>query len=771
MQKIALILFLFILSGIVLPAKGQQKASIDELNALLKKSQADTTRIKLLLEAGLIYVLRPGSLDKDMDSALFFTNTAMALSQSLQEPVWEAGSYTVYSKLYREKGEVKKGREYIQKAIPVFEKYGRKSLLADAYIELGNYYNAFSNSEVTDKIRYFKKAEELYAQTGEKLKQAFTLKDIGDFYQLWEKDSLSLEALHKSLAIYQSVNHKEVQGVYDLIGYVLYHMGDYRQALKYSQLAVRTAEQLKVTGQELSTIYNRMGLTYYQLLQYAEAADYFKKSFSIAMSAHDTGSALIISPNIINSLLRLEKAQELLSYLQSVKSIYATAGTEYKITYAASYILAYLLANRYKDAEPHARQLLSMMEGKSHLGLRRTFYRAIIPYYLFSGRYQEMYKYLPENEKICKESNLMSGLMDNYLWWFKADSALGNPTGALARYKQYKEASDSALRIANNKQITQLLIEYETSKKDQAIALKEKDIQLLTSQAELREAQLKQSGLMRNLALGGVVLSLFIIGLLYNRYRLKQQSNKQLQLQQQEINEKNYSLQRLLDQKEKLLDEKEWLVKEIHHRVKNNMQIVMSLLNTQSAYLEDEALTAIQDSQHRMQAMSLIHQKLYQAENVAFINMYAYIHELTAYLRESYDSSHHVRFELTVEAIELDVAQAMPVGLILNEAITNAIKYAFPGNGKGIVTIRMQCLPDHHILLAVSDNGIGLPAGFSSNNHHSLGMNMMQGLVSQLDGTLLIESGTGLKITIRFPYKKIVASVLENESFFQVTEA
>ena len=771
MQKFALILSLFILSGMVLPAKGQQRPSIDELNSLLKKSQADTNRIKLLLEAGLSYVLRPGSLDKDMDSALFFTNTAMALSLSLHEPVWEASSNAVYSQLYREKGEVKKGREYIEQAMPVFEKYGRKSLLANAYIELGNYYNAFSGSEVTDKIRYFRKAEELYAQTGEKLKQAFTLKDLGDFYQLWGKDSLALEALHKSLAIYQSVNHKEVQGVYDLIGYVLYNTGDYRQALKYGHWAVSTAEQLKITGQELSTIYNRVGLTYYQLLQYKEAADYFKKSFFIALSAHDTASALIISPNIINSLLRLEQAPELLSYLQSVKGLYDKANIENKITYAASQILAYQLAHRYQDAEPYARQLLSMMEGNSHPVLRRTFYRAIIPYYLFSGRYQEMYQYLPENEKICKESNIMSGLTDNYLWWFKADSALGNHTGALARYKQYKAASDSALRTANNKQITQLLIEHETSKKDQAIALKEKDIQLLTSQAELREAQLRQSGLMRNLALGGIVLSLFIIGLLFNRYRLKQQSNKQLQLQQQEINEKNHSLQRLLDQKGKLLNEKEWLVKEIHHRVKNNMQIVMSLLNTQSAYLENEALTAIQDSQHRMQAMSLIHQKLYQAENVAFINMYAYIHELTSYLRESYDSSHSVYFELDVEAIELDVAQAVPVGLILNEVITNAIKYAFPGNGKGIVTIRMQCLKDNHILLAVSDNGIGLPAGFSNSSHHSLGMNMMQGLVGQLEGNLLIESGQGLKITIRFPYKKIAASVLENESFFDVAEA
>ena len=127
-----------------------------------------------------------------------------------------------------------------------------------------------------------------------------------------------------------------------------------------------------------------------------------------------------------------------------------------------------------------------------------------------------------------------------------------------------------------------------------------------------------------------------------------------------------------------LLKDKEWLIKEVHHRVKNNLQMVISLLNSQSIYLNDEAaVVAIQESQRRMHAMSLIHQKLYQSENVGVIDMRAYINEFISYLKDIFETGSSIRFEQDVDPIKLDVGQAVPVGLILNEVITNSIKYAF----------------------------------------------------------------------------------------------
>jgi two-component sensor histidine kinase len=183
-----------------------------------------------------------------------------------------------------------------------------------------------------------------------------------------------------------------------------------------------------------------------------------------------------------------------------------------------------------------------------------------------------------------------------------------------------------------------------------------------------------------------------------------------LQAQQEEINHKNEHLSELLlGQKDSLLEEKEGLLqdkdhllcqqerllKEIHHRVKNNLQVVMSLLNSQADALQDKAaLSAIQESQHRVQAMALIHQKLYQSEGVARIPMHDYIEEVVAYLHESYCLDQLVRFQLEVEPIELDVTQAVPLGLIINEVITNAFKYAFPGGLPGTVCLSLRRLEE-----------------------------------------------------------------------------
>jgi two-component sensor histidine kinase len=259
------------------------------------------------------------------------------------------------------------------------------------------------------------------------------------------------------------------------------------------------------------------------------------------------------------------------------------------------------------------------------------------------------------------------------LMHFKVDSALANYPSAIKHYQLYTALKDSIFNETKSKQIEELGVRYETEKKEQDLQLKEKNIALLREQNKAQQNQ-------RNALIGGTGLllaSLLAVG--YNRYRLKRRSNKLLEAQQQalqarqeEINYKNTALQQLLTEKERLL-------KEIHHRVKNNLQVVMSLLDSQADSLQDKAaLSAIQESQHRVQAMALIHQKLYQSESVARIPMNSYIEEVVAYLNDSYSLYQPIRFDVEVEDIELDVTLAVPLGLIINEAITNAFKYAFP---------------------------------------------------------------------------------------------
>jgi two-component sensor histidine kinase len=155
------------------------------------------------------------------------------------------------------------------------------------------------------------------------------------------------------------------------------------------------------------------------------------------------------------------------------------------------------------------------------------------------------------------------------------------------------------------------------------------------------------------------------------------------------------------------------------------------------------------NSQRRLHSMSLIHQKLYQSEKLAYIEMSAYIKEMVAYLKDSFDHTNHIAFKTEAEKLELDVAQAVPLGLILNEAITNAIKHAFPDNREGEIAIKLFTDDEGFYHLIIADNGIGLTNN-SSIIKESLGMELFKILTKQIDGKLCIDSKNGTVITVTF---------------------
>jgi two-component sensor histidine kinase len=179
----------------------------------------------------------------------------------------------------------------------------------------------------------------------------------------------------------------------------------------------------------------------------------------------------------------------------------------------------------------------------------------------------------------------------------------------------------------------------------------------------------------------------------------------------------------------------------------------MGLLGTQTIYLKDEvAIDAISDGQHRIHAMSLIHQKLYQTENMSAINMADYINELVDYLRDSFTINKRIRFNLQIQRIDLDLSHCIPLGLILNEAITNSIKYAFPDHREGLIFISLKKDPACQVLLTIEDNGVGLPEGFIAAKQDSMGMNLMRGLCAEIGAKFSMHSQQGTQIAVSFFY-------------------
>lgn len=198
------------------------------------------------------------------------------------------------------------------------------------------------------------------------------------------------------------------------------------------------------------------------------------------------------------------------------------------------------------------------------------------------------------------------------------------------------------------------------------------------------------------------------------------------------------------------LDEKRALLQEVHHRVKNNLCIISSLLSMQAEQLENrDAVAKLHDSRERVMSMAMIHEQLYQHDDMSSINLADYVQELAGQLFSTYASNPNVTYRLEAQPAKLSIEQSIPCGLILNELITNALKYAYP-EGSGEILIRVGAEQDQ-VWFTVADDGVGLPGDFDWKESKSLGMQIIHALTDQLDGDLEIRNGKrGAAFTVRF---------------------
>ncbi|MCB9077819.1 MAG: PAS domain S-box protein [Anaerolineaceae bacterium] len=206
------------------------------------------------------------------------------------------------------------------------------------------------------------------------------------------------------------------------------------------------------------------------------------------------------------------------------------------------------------------------------------------------------------------------------------------------------------------------------------------------------------------------------------------------------------------------LEEKEALLKEIHHRVKNNLQVITSMLNMQTRYIQDEqAIGQLMESRNRVYSMALVHENLYRSETLAQVDIGAYISDLINNLLQFYGLElSWLELELDVAHIFLMIDQAVPCGLIINELVSNALKHAFPKTGgraragKGKITIAFHPGADGMLVLTVADNGVGLPADLDLNASKTLGLRLVRTLVRQLGATLEVDAASGVTVNVTF---------------------
>ncbi|WP_296623204.1 histidine kinase dimerization/phosphoacceptor domain -containing protein [Marivirga sp.] len=383
---------------------------------------------------------------------------------------------------------------------------------------------------------------------------------------------------------------------------------------------------------------------------------------------------------------------------------------------------------KYEQAEPYLFKTIKLLEENnlSTIDVYQFAHSRLGDIAKEEGRYDEAITYYDKARNSSIEINTKANTAYFINKLYQLHELRGDYKKALENYKEWSEANN--------------LIEVERNER----SLRESELQMNVFNQDKELAANRQQ---QSIYIGALIIGALLLGLLYRNYRLKQRSNNTLKILNEELADKNV----LLDKRNA---ENELLLKEIHHRVKNNLELVKSLISLQSAQIEDPATKeAMMASQNRVQSMGIIHQKLYQGTNLGSIEMKDYFLNLSEGILDTFNAEEKVKIECAMDNLELDVDTAVPIGLIVNELLTNALKYAFPTKENGIIHISLEKTTDNNLKLKIKDNGVGKVVGIAPKGT-GFGSQLVQLLTQQLNGKMQEHTNEGTHIEFDFLIKK-----------------
>ncbi|WP_142526946.1 tetratricopeptide repeat-containing sensor histidine kinase [Pedobacter westerhofensis] len=696
-------------------------------------------RKNLLMSIGRYYLFKAGEEKKDLDSAEFLLKGSIKLSRLVHDIFTEQLNELYLITVKLERGDRIGTRQmYTALAKECLTKNNLDGA-AEAYSTMGDH---FMFSETKEKLSAYYKAMELFRMNGQGVEQMNMLRAIAEITFHEGKLAVAEKQLLTVLRWYRNNHYKNAQDIHSQLSNSYRFKGDLVNALFYALEAVKSAQLTEGDEAEgvyfsgLAQIYNEMGDDRNSVLWYKKTLESLK---------HKKSEFLYVNlKDLSDYLIKEGKSADVIKLLDSIHNPKNSTPLENEIV-AAIKGNCYNYQKNYPLAEKYYLEMLKWeQQARLHTFSSSDSYHILASFYITVGNYSRAEYYLQRILSMPAGTYPLSRVKDVYLQLYRADSARNDLSSALLHYKMYKSINDTIFNKDKENQIQELLIKYGADKK-------EADNQLLRKESLIQRDELRKADLIAKITISGTLALLLIMVLLYIQFKNRKQANLMLVRHQQEITSKNISMQELIDRQVKLLSEKEWLLKEIHHRVKNNLQVVMSLLNAQVNYTDNAvAVSAIRDSQNRMHSISLIHEKIFQSETVASIDIRSYIIDLMKFLCDSFHFNQRINFEFIIPLVQFDIVQAMPLGLIINEAMTNIIKYAFPNNENGKVTVELRPLGSDYYNFIISDNGIGLPDEFDFEQSNTLGMVLMQGLSQQIDGEISIRSENGVQVSVKF---------------------
>lgn len=767
MQRLVLLFLGLLFCGIA--AKGQSVPADAGKQVIVnfRPPIADTARIASYLQTGNYYLYKPGYFPGDLDSALAFFNRAKDLADNIKDPYWQNEALAHLGDYYYEKDDREKGKSSYTRVIDYYHKTGNAEMEKRYQDRLLAVTGGVHAGMVPDNIQYFEAGGTGLASKGGQLQSIAAHKEVAYAYiKAGELDKAEKELLGM-LAAYKALHYDRLMDTYELLAEVSKLETDLHKELLYKLELIKNMEATNDTARA-DYFYSKLALTYADLNMHDQSQTWIFKAMEVLKRRHQLEdyygyvSLAIWNFNVMN------KPQDGIAFLKRTEREVPPLNTAQRVDLYEGYGNCYAGMQQYAKAEQY---YLEMMRLYKQTSFNQAFYstnyqmttdyihynQIIGNFYVLTKQYAKAGLYFGKILELPKGTVRPVTLSKINRMQFTVDSAQGNYIAAIQHFETSKRIDDSLFNDNKGKQIEELEISYQTEKKDKELQTKQKNIVQLVNKNLLQDARLREASLTRNVI---IISALLLIALLYTGYRFKQRHNIQLQVQQREINNKNQRLEQVLAEQQKLLAQKEWLVREIHHRVKNNLQIVISLLNVQAGFLDDpSAIEAIRESRERMQAIAIIHQKLYQPDSSTRINLRSYIQEMVIYLRSSFSGYEKISFQLDVDDMDVDVSQAVPLGIIVNEAITNSVKYAFPGNQKGRITISVHQLNKEDVLLRIKDNGQGFPDNFDLKDNNSLGIQLMKLFAEQLEGILSFRSQDGAEISLRFKAQQTIDPV------------
>lgn len=609
-------------------------------------------------------------------------------------------------------------------------------LLSDLYYYTVNYEQdkAFNYAtealHISKKIRYKRGIADSYS-------------NLARIYNAMANFDLAVDHLNKSNAIFTELkNDLSMAHNYAELGVVFSKKGNFPEAISNLIKALKRYEK---AGDELSVGYTyvNIGISYKQRKEYKMALDYYYRGIKIFKKLNDTDARFGIAGTYSNiGNVYLAQGQ----HEKSLKILYESLklGEEFENPYqfAENYQSIgenYMKLGKYDIAlESYSKAIGYCNQINDKGGISNSHIK--IGYcYFKKGNNSKAVANINSGLATATGAGLLEFQKTGYRYLSEIYNAASNYK--LAYYNQvlFKKINDSLFNAESDKKITQMQMQYEFDKiQDKAQQVQKEKIVKLNQETD-KQRTIKYIVMIAFLCMCGLTFGIF--------FNLKKNQRQKAIIAEQKrtVEEQNEVIS-------KSLSEKETLLREIHHRVKNNLQIISSLLNIQSQHIVDEnVLSSIQEGQSRVQAMSLIHQNLYQSEHLSNVDIENYLRELVAYLSEMFvGDQKSIQVEVEASKIQFDIDTAIPLGLIVNELVSNAYKYAFDKRDSGKIKIKIRAINAIDYELDVNDDGNGLPAGFDPKKSKSLGLKLVSILSRQLRGTMSFNSVHGTSFTVRF---------------------